>query len=966
MSHELPSLNRRRFLSAAVSIGSIAALTTLFVPPEYAHAAVETLPETGWVPPQSLATSYGSNVYMKRMPDGSGVIKTYKDAFSTTSVARADFFMGADKKMKIAMSVIGKNNQLQVVDVASGVNTTTVTPFTDSAGGLASVQYNDRDGKVYAIGDGEMYNWSQGAPAMVGLGKLTEKTTAGYGFAFDSKGRVWAGGYPQSIFASYDPATGAIKSYPPVDPKSAYVRSITIINDVVYLGTGSAAPKIFYFSVDTPEDVKQLPNPSNIGPTGFIDKLDTHYGRLFAYYEDANRKARISVYNPAWGTWRNFPYAATGRQITSANGGEKIYFVATPSGQPLSIIEWNVRTNTQGFTMPTPFAPKTLHLDTSTGVPLLYMFGEDAAKENHIFCVVNLTTKAVVFDGGAEVKSATLKVQDFIVSQDGKMYVGGYMGDGIGSINIKDDTRWRSGRDNDIHQIEGMIEYDRNTIYVGSYGSAVLLKYTKTPHDVTTLAKLRTDYGQSRPFGWALAAGKIITGTVPDYGLQGGALGIIDPVTNSVEVVDNLINRQSILSLVGEGDIVYGTTGIKGGLGAALDENPAKVFAYDVKNRKLLWTTGATLKNESDIYSPVIVGDRLFVAVANGVIELDKSGKALKTYLLSERPNIPAWRNVRMAYDPKGNSIIHRSSGVITAINLKDNSRTILYTDDAAGIIKVTDDGRLFAVTDDSINISEISTAYSPTIESAGDVISISPGGGINLKKSDGAGVFAASGIGIISSGYSDAKSVHAVDWNNDGVYDLVSNHTDGSLRVRHGIRTGGFEEPIVVSKAGMGWDTKRITTGMWDSSTVFNDLLSIDSAGRLEQWRVWSTGSVGLVKEIGTGWSKYDIAIFDYKYDGVPGLVFRDGAKMFWVPRDATGRVSPTSASRVEIAAGGWSSCVEFAAVKNHWRSYNGIVWKDTSGTLRYTSNLSSASLGGNKEYGTSLASYRLGGTSK
>jgi hypothetical protein len=966
MSHELPSLNRRRFLSAAVSIGSIAALTTLFVPPEYAHAAVDTLPETGWVPPQSLATSYGSNVYMKRMPDGSGVIKTYKDAFTTTSVARADFFKGTDNKMKIALSVIGKHNQFQVLDVASGVNTTTTTPFTDSAGGLASIQYNSRDGKVYAIGDGEMYSWSQGAPAMAGLGKLTEKTTAGYGFAFDSKGRVWAGGYPQSIFACYDPATGTIKSYPPVDPESAYIRSITIINDVVYLGTGSASPKIFYFSVDTPEDVKQLPNPSNIGPTGFIDKLDTHYGRLFAFYEDVNLKSRISVYNPAWGTWRTFPYAATGRQVTSSNGGEKIYFVATPSGQPLSIIEWNVRTNTQGFTMPAPMAPKTLHLDTSTGVPLLYMFGEDEAKENHIFCTVNLTTKAVVFDGGADIKSAPLKVQDFIVSPDGKMYVGGYMGDGIGSITIKDDVRWRSGRADGIHQIEGMMEYDRNTIYIGSYGSAVLLKYTKAPHEIITLAKLRTDYGQSRPFGWAVAAGKIVTGTVPDYGLQGGALGIIDPVTNGVEVVDNLINRQSILSLVGEGDIVYGTTGIKGGLGAALDENPAKVFAYDVRTRKLLWTTGSTLKHESDIYSPVIVGDRLFVAVANGIIELDKSGKAVKTYLLSERPNIPAWRNVRMAFDPRSNSLIHRSSGVITSINLKDNSRTILYTDDAAGIIKITDDGRLFAVTDDSMNISEISTAFSPTIESAGDVVSISPGGGINLKKSDGSGGYASSGIGIISSGYSDAKSVHVVDWNNDGVYDLVSNHTDGSLRVRHGIRTGGFGESIVVSKAGMGWDTKRITTGMWDSSTVFNDLLSIDSSGRLEQWRVWSTGSVGLVKEIGTGWGKYDIAMFDYKYDGVMGLIFREGAKMFWVPRDATGRVSPTSASRVEIAAGGWSSCVEFAAVKNHWRSYNGVVWKDSAGTLRYTSNLSSASLGGNKEYGTSLASYRLGGTSK
>jgi hypothetical protein len=179
-------------------------------------------------------------------------------------------------------------------------------------------------------------------------------------------------------------------------------------------------------------------------------------------------------------------------------------------------------------------------------------------------------------------------------------------------------------------------------------------------------------------------------------------------------------------------------------------------------------------------------------------------------------------------------------------------------------------------------------------------------------------------------------------------------------------LRDGGFGPFRVVAPAGSGWDKRRITLGQWDKATPNPDILSIDSLGKMQHWRVWSAGTPLLAGEIGTGWAKYDIAILDYKYNGVAGVVFRDGVKMFWVPRDSKGKVYPTSSSRVQIASGGWGSCVQFAVVTGHWRHYNGIVWKDSLGTLRYTSNLNSTLLGGNMTYDKSLATYRIAGTSK
>lgn len=965
MPRSLPSINRRNFLSAAASIGSITVLSTILLPPERAVAAVETLPQTaGYVPPVSLATIYGSNVYMKRMEDGKGIVKTYERAFTSTHLARATFYKGKDNKLKSAIAVVGKENQFQIIDVATGVNEKTSTPFGDSAGGLSTIDYNEYDAAIYSTGDGDLYKYVQGASAPTILGKLGV-STAGYGFAFDSKGRVWAGGYPKSTVSCYDPATGKITTYSAVDPEASYVRSITIINNVVYVGTGSVNPKIFSFSVDTPTVRTEIPVPS-IGATGFVFKLDVHFGRLFAYYEDANLKGKTNVYDPATGKWTLLKYSVWGRSMASTKGSELVYFVCTPSTiEGLSIMQWNVRTNVYTRICASPSTSLELHIDASSGSPVLYMIGEDADGKNYLFYGVNLVTKATVLSVKADIKETAYKVEDFIVSNDGNMYVGGYMGDGLASINLTSDARWRTGMNTGINQIEGMIESDNNTIYIGSYGSADLLKYTKNPLEIKRIARLRVTYDQSRPFAWALAAGKVITGTVPDYGLQGGALAVINPIDDTLVVKDNFIARQSILGLVGSGDIVYGTTGVMGGLGAALDENPATVFAYDVKNDKLLWKN-TSLTHETDIYSPTVVGNRLFVAVPNGIIELGMTdGKAISTYVMYARVNKPGWRNVRMGYNPKSNALVHRTGGSIAAINLKDNSRTLLYTDSDGGILKVTNNGRVYAVTNGSLDISEISSAYSPTITSAADLASISPGGGINLKKSDGAGGFG-TGVAIIATGYADAKSVHVADWDNSGLYSLVSNHKDGSLRVRHALREGGFGDFKFVAAAGSGWDTRRITVGLWDKVTAAPDVLSIDSTGKLQHWRVWSAGTPLLAGEIGTGWAKYDIAILDYNYNGVTGLVFKEGAKMFWVPRGADGKVTPTSSSRVEIASGGWSSCVEFAVVTAHWRKYNGIVWKDSLGTLRYTSNLSSALLGGNKSYGTSLATYRIAGTSK
>lgn len=955
MAGVLREINRRSFLSAAASIGSVAVLSTIFIP-ESAYAA-EVVTESA--PPNSLSTFYGSNVYLKNTPQGPGAIRTFDNAFSSTVVTKMSYFTDKDNRLKAALSVIGLNNQFQIIDVASGVNEKTLTPFTTSAAGISGLDFNTVDSSVYFTGTGGLYKYTRGASAAQDLGKVSAAASSSYGVAFDSKGRVWAGSYPDAAVCCYDPATGKTSYYPTVDAESDYVRNLAILNDVVYVGTGAISPKVISFHVNTPLTRTVISVP-DISPSGFVNALDVHDGKVFVTYETPSLVSKTSVYNPATKTWTTLKYAPSSHQMVSLSGDEWVYFVAKISGVPY-VIKWSTRTGYYQTVCASPLSPKGLHLRNSTSGLILHMFGE--VDGVYRMQAISLPTGQSALNLAAPVKESSYKVQDLIAGTDNKLYVGGYMGDGIASIDLTTGKRWSAPEGNPIHQIEGMIEYDSNKIYVGSYGSADLISFTKNPLDIKRIIRLRTDYLQSRPFAWAVAAGMVVNGTVPEYGYRGGALTVINPVDDSVvRVLNKFIPEQSIVGMTGDGDIVYGTTSVRGGYGIPDDTSPAKVFAYNVRTNTKLWVN-ESLTSETEIQSPVVVNGRLFVAVANGVIELDMAtGQAVRSFVLFSRDNVAGYRNVRMGYVAESDSLIHSGGGTITAISLKGNYRTLLYQG-TGGTMTVSKDGRIFAVTNGSLDVSEINIAYSPSITSSADVISVSPGGGINRRKSNGAGQFA-TGEGIVSSGYSDANSVHAVDWNGDGIIDLVSNHADGTLRVRYGLPQGGFEEFKIIGTSG--WNLRRITVGAWDKDATYPGLLSIDPSGNLEHWKVSSTGNVSLVKRIGTEWQDYDIALLDLKYNGVPGIVAREGAAMFWYPRSSTGYVYRSATTRVELASGGWSQCQEFASLQGHWRSYNGIVWKDSSGLLRYTSNLTSTALGGNMTYDTNLASYRLGGTSK
>ena len=87
----------------------------------------------------------------------------------------------------------------------------------------------------------------------------------------------------------------------------------------------------------------------------------------------------------------------------------------------------------------------------------------------------------------------------------------------------------------------------------------------------------------------ATAAGRIIVGTVPNYGQVTGAIAVHDPATGESFVDRGISGTRSVVSLASTGSIVYAATSKWGGRGIAPPAADATIFAYDPVSRTKLW-----------------------------------------------------------------------------------------------------------------------------------------------------------------------------------------------------------------------------------------------------------------------------------------------------------------------------------------------------------------------------------------
>jgi uncharacterized protein YjdB len=477
--------------------------------------------------------------------------------------------------------VVGDPGKLAVVDV----KTETVEKLIDLPGATGSWStVVTSDGNVYTgtYPNGHIYKYVPGTNTVEDLGAPVPNQAVLYGLTPGKNGKFYGGTtYGGSMF-EYDPAKG-FTNFGEMVPGQMYVHSVAYDPDheVLYAGVGAKAYLIKY---DLATGQKQNVMPPGFETATFVSDLVYIKGKLFAKIDPGAQTVVIDV--ATWTIDAQF-LAHSVYMSPLAPDGNTIYYTNGPQ-----LYEYKIDAKTFGQVLING-SPITLG-QTIIGSGFVEGSGGDFTGQTLYGFIGNYQGSAFEFNPANKafrISSLPLPPQPtniFNLASDpaGNIYSNGYIAGGVTVFNPLNST---SVQYSGIGQAESIFTVG-NKMYFGVYPGAVIYEYDLTQPwkrnvNPKRLFDLKADE-QNRPVTMtaSLEDQKLFIGSVPDYGKYGGAMAIYDMQTKEVRVLRNIVENQSIISLVYKDGKVYGGSRTLNGDGTDPVEGEAKLFVWDVKS----------------------------------------------------------------------------------------------------------------------------------------------------------------------------------------------------------------------------------------------------------------------------------------------------------------------------------------------------------------------------------------------
>ncbi|WP_141392904.1 hypothetical protein [Glutamicibacter sp. BW77] len=642
---------------------------------------------------------------LKRTRNTSGALRRYEGAFPATKIRRVELLPGlqATGLPWLAVSIVGPIHQLQIINPSRNTPAHIVEIPKSHSGGVQSMIWDKKTKYLYLATLNYLLVWKPSSPSEITIvGKVPGATTI-YDLQLDSQGTVWGGTYPLGAAFKYAPKTKKIDVFKRVATDTDYVRRVAIdSNDDVWLGTGSRNPRVFRFSSKSPQKITEIPLPEP-KRAGFVSSLEAVGNSIVVSIDNVSGQLLL---NPQTNSWvGSMDRVWSGRKLSAVNPATKQFYNVS-DGQLFATSSSTWQDQLVGKLSAS--APLAIYATSSQVVVV------SSNKTGLQIEVFRLSSKSVQLVSTVALARGQFVVQSLMSHSDGNIYVGGYMGHGITAVHPDTGKHWTSpSEQNAINQIEGMIEFNAQKTYVGSYGSADIVRLNSNaknnPEGYQRLLRLATDYEQSRIFAWAKNSKQVFFGTVPEYGRSGGVLGAIDPRTDEVSWVldgdgEGFIRHHSITGLVADEKYIYGTTSVRNGYGLADTDGNAKVFKLDIATKKISWSV-APIAQCGALYSPKLLAGWLLVADLEGVSVLDPvSGKLLKKHRLTNSRNTsyrPGWKNADLVVVENRGKAVHTAAGTTTAIDFDSGTLATIGSPQLKSQfgtrLTVTNSGRVFA-----------------------------------------------------------------------------------------------------------------------------------------------------------------------------------------------------------------------------------------------------------------------------
>ncbi|GAA0383372.1 cohesin domain-containing protein [Paenibacillus motobuensis] len=457
------------------------------------------------------------------------------------------------------------------------------------------------DGTVYigaitSSGTGELWSYSPVTKTVQKL-KVMGSEKSVWSMTTDPLGNVYIGTYDNGKLFQYNPKTKELRDYGTLLAGHNYIRSMAYHDGYIYAGI--ALPfEVVKVNVETGASEvisDEVPGILGIehGKIEFAYDMAVVDKYLFVKASGEESGLVMVYYNLEKKKWENKfigvdPVSNRGvmsyNQIPVADG--KAYVPA--HGGILEVDLTTLETRNTGISFATSLR----------GAAWVDMKDPELTSD-HTIVTIQANGKLSALDvkkgirkdlPGVAAKGGPIPIHNLERGTDGRLYMSAYPG-GNGGVF---DPRTNQSFSFLIGQAEGIISVG-NKVYYGIYPGGDIYEVDITGGKMSDPKLLFTiGSSQDRPYKMEYADGKLIIGTIPDYGRLGGALTIYDLATGDKQVYRDIIKDHSIIGLAYKDGKIYGSTTKSGGLNTDMPKNDPEVFVWDIEKKAMTMHTPLT------------------------------------------------------------------------------------------------------------------------------------------------------------------------------------------------------------------------------------------------------------------------------------------------------------------------------------------------------------------------------------
>jgi outer membrane protein assembly factor BamB len=480
-----------------------------------------------------------------------------------------------DDKPVMYTTTKGLPAQLNVIDIKAE-KLLRVIPLEGAENTWAHEVLPNGDLYIATIGGGaKLWKYSPGAEQAEVVARFSGET---FPFSITAdQGKIYVGTYPSGKVYQYDPANGGVEDYGRMIGESSqeYIRSLAVIGDDVYSGTGHG--KIIHYNKSTGEKEDIAASIGEPGHVYDLDKVDDRY--LFARYELSSNGY---VYDTQEEKWLDVVIPKVrGLHVPEQSEDGKVYFMNTENKLQTFDLE-TLKVEDTGITYKSGFRGVDW---VEFGTPDLPGKSLVTINFSGYVTILNLENKATV--ATPALAEGTPNVMNKIeTGPDGNLYITGVQ-TGKGAIY---DPRTKSKKSFDMGQGDSIGIFGDKLLF-GVYPEGDIREFDPSlePSDSNPKKLFTVGEEQNRISSITEGEGKAYIGSIPFYGELGGALTVYDPNASEeekVKVYRNVVEDQSVNSLVYRDGKVYGSTTINGGLGADPTAGEARIFVWDTETEE--------------------------------------------------------------------------------------------------------------------------------------------------------------------------------------------------------------------------------------------------------------------------------------------------------------------------------------------------------------------------------------------